>query len=109
MKQKDIVKKIRNLGHHVTVINASFMNEGGIPDTIIGLDGVPAFCEIKIDNDKLSKLQENFRDKFYKNWFLLHYDSKKKLYDYDFDEGVDLLLLSLFGALLRKLNEGVKG
>jgi hypothetical protein len=104
MKQKDIVKKIRNLGYHVTVINASFMNEGGITDTIIGLDGVPAFCEIKIDNDKLSKLQENFRDKFYKNWFLLHYDSKKKLYECDVDERVDTGLYMLFLGLKRKLN-----
>jgi hypothetical protein len=78
MKQSDIVKKIRKLGYKVTVLNASTRNRGGIPDILISYEGHPVFVEIKVDNDKLSKLQENFRDEFLGGWACLKYDSKTK-------------------------------
>ena len=80
MKQSDIVKKIRKLGYKVTVLTAHPANRGGIPDTIISWNGLAVFLEIKINDDKLSKLQENFRDEFWASWMMLHYDSKTKKY-----------------------------
>ena len=80
MKQSDIVKKIRKLGYKVTVLNAHPSNRGGIPDILISWNGLAVFLEIKIGDDKLSKLQENFRDEFWASWMMLRYDTKTKKY-----------------------------
>lgn len=80
MKQKDIVKKIRKLGYKVTVLNASISNRGGIPDCMISHEGNAIFVEIKIDKDKLSKLQSEFINEFYEVTFVLWYNSENKTY-----------------------------
>lgn len=80
MKQSDIVKKLRKLGYKVTIINASAMNRAGMPDILVSFNGFPVFVEIKIGNDKLTKLQEDFRDEMPGGWACLHYNKKSNLY-----------------------------
>jgi hypothetical protein len=80
MTQAKIVKKLRKLGYKVTVVTANTCNRGGIPDTLISYNGKAIWVEIKIDDDKLSKLQKDFAIEFIDSWSLLHYDSKTKTY-----------------------------
>lgn len=80
MTQAKIVAKIRKLGYKVTVLNASARNRAGIPDILISHNGKAVFVEIKIDKDKLSKLQKEFQNEFWMSWMMLRYDSKLKEY-----------------------------
>lgn len=104
MKQSDIVAKIRKLGYKVTVLNAHSSNRGGIPDTLISINGFAMFVEIKIDDDEPSRLQLNFMDEFYSSSFRLHYDSKRKIYTPIWDSGAVPALLDKFLDLRNKLN-----
>lgn len=81
LKQKDIVARLRKLGYKVTVLNAHPSNRGGIPDCLISVDGFPIFVEIKIDGDKLSKLQVNFAEEFKKGWLMIRYIPHDKSFD----------------------------
>ncbi len=109
MTQSKIIKAIRKLGYNVIVLNASFRNRYGIPDCLVSINGDAMFVEIKIDDDKLSKMQLEFISEFEQCSFVLHYDTSYKMYSfarrsqvYDFD------LLDAFIEIKQKLNEGVK-
>jgi len=108
MKQKDIVAKIRKLGYKVTVLSSSVMNRAGIPDILVSIDGEPIFIEIKIDKDKLSKLQEHFANEFKMSWCCLHYSTKHKEYILMYMDGFDDSSVYLAACAIRdKLNGAV--
>lgn len=105
MKQSDIVKKIRKLGYKVTVLNAHPANRGGIPDVLISANGIPIFIEIKIDNDKLSKLQKEFILEFEKCSYVLHYNPKTSFFKFSYMASMGYYELDYFmSILIDKLN-----
>jgi hypothetical protein len=109
MKQKDIVAKIRDLDYKVTVLNAHSSNRGGIPDTLISIDGKAMFVEIKINTDEPSALQIDFMEEFHQCTFRLHYDSKEKLYTgYGMEKSKHYCLWITFLQIIHKLNGWVK-
>lgn len=109
MTQSKIIKAIRKLGYNVIVLNASFRNRYGIPDCLISIEGKAMFIEIKIDDDKLSKMQKEFISEFHQCSFVLHYDTSYKMYSFQWRGGFyDDELLNAFIELKNKLNEGVK-
>jgi hypothetical protein len=102
IKQSDIVAKIRKLGYKVTVLNSSPVNRRGIPDTLVSVGGKAMFIEIKIDSDKMSKLQKKFQYEFWQCSFVLHYDSKLKLFKGNYLGYPDMV--EEFAELKNKLN-----
>ncbi len=104
MKQSDIVKDIRVLGYKVTVLTAHASNRGGIFDTLISINGLAMLVEIKIDDDEPSKLQLNFMGEFYSSAFILHYDSKRKIYMPIWNSEAMPVLLDRFLEMRNRLN-----
>ncbi len=107
MKQSDIVKKIRKLGYKVTVYSASHRNRAGIADISISVNGIPVFIEIKIDKDKLSKLQIDFLEEYYFTSFVLHYDSKTKTFSETHGKLCSWSVIPTVQGIVKKLNESM--